>query len=50
MTMIARISTADSMPTPTAGPENSGVARSQSGKDCWKVRTNGTRTKMPHNP
>ena len=50
MTMIARISAADSMPTPSGGPVKSGTLRSQSGVRTSSCRTNGTSTKMPQRP
>ncbi len=50
MTMIARISAADSMPTPSGGPVKSGSARIQSGVAICSCRTTGTSTKMPHRP
>ena len=50
MTMIARISAAESMPTPSGGPLKSGRLRIQSGVATWNWRTKGTRTKMPQSP
>ena len=50
MTMIARISAAESMPTPSGGPLNSGTLLSHSGVITCSWRTNGTSTKMPQRP
>ena len=51
MTMIARISAADSMPTPSGGPLKSGSCRSQSGVATLELRgPTGTSTKMPQRP
>src|SRR5258705_5793322 len=48
--MTARTSPAASIPTPSGGPEKSGVARMDSGVHVSSMRTNGTSTKMPHRP
>ena len=50
MTMIARISAAESMPTPSGGPLKSGTLFSQAGVAISSCRTTGTSTKMPHRP
>ena len=51
MTMIARISAADSMPTPSGGPLKSGSRRSAVRQSTTSsARTAGTSTKMPHRP
>jgi len=50
ITMTARMSTADNMPTPTGGPEKNGNCLSAAGILASSVRTAGTRTKMPHKP
>src|SRR5262249_7546529 len=50
ITMTARIRAAESSPTPSGGPLNSGKARSAPGNDDSSDRTAGTSTKMPHRP
>ena len=50
ITMIARITAADSIPTPSGGPLNSGSWRKASGVATSIVRIAGTRTKMPQSP
>ncbi len=50
VTMIARMSAADSMPSPIGGPLKSGRARSDSGMAFSRSRTSGTSTKRPHRP
>ncbi len=50
MTMMERIRAADSMPTPSGGPLNRGIAFIHSGVATWNCLTNGTSTKMPHSP
>ncbi len=50
MIMIARISAADSMPTPSGGPVKRGILRIHSGVATWSWRTSGTSTNTPHSP
>ena len=48
--MTARMSPAESIPTPRGGPWKSGTFFSQSGVDNSMLRTTGTRTNIPHTP
>src|SRR5262245_44028692 len=50
ITITDRMSAADSRPTPSGGPLNSGSWRRRSGHDDSNDRTAGTRTKMPQRP
>ena len=49
-TMIERMIAAAPMPTPTGGPENSAIFRSDSGISSSSLRTIGVSTKMPQSP
>ena len=48
--MTARISAAESIPTPSGGPEKSGNFFSHAGVISSSFRTIGTSTKIPHSP
>ena len=50
VTMMARMSAADSMPSPSGGPVNSGSCLHESGTFVSSCRTRGTSTNTPHNP
>src|ERR1035438_3460135 len=50
MIMTARIRAAESIPTPSGGPEKNGRLRAQAGVSTSSFRTSGTRTKTPQRP
>jgi hypothetical protein len=48
--ITARTRLAARSPTPRGGPAKNGVPRSHAGVALSRLRTSGTRTKMPHRP